>query len=281
MTVSVSQPRLVLPALRTMLYVASLLVFLVGIPLNFLTNQTERFFAWTISVPLTIAFLGAGYWAAGVLEFLGARQRVWVRARIAIPTVFIFTSLTLIVTLLHLDRFHFHSPLLITRVMTWFWLLVYASVAPSLGVLLIMQLRVAGKDPRRQTPGPLWLWIIFAIQALIMIPLGLILLITPDVGIAIWPWDLTTLTGRAIGAWVFSVGIAALHIALEHDLERVEAATLSYSAVGLFELTALARFASAVNWNMVNTWIYAIFLFSLFFAGLIGWIYSRRKIVKA
>ena len=39
--------------MRTMLYVASGLVFAVGITLFLLTEQTERYFAWTIDVALT------------------------------------------------------------------------------------------------------------------------------------------------------------------------------------------------------------------------------------
>src|SRR5258707_2712798 len=104
--------------MRRMLYVAAALVFLAGIPLFLLTEHTDRFFAWTIQSHLTAAFLGAAYWASFVLEILAARQRLWTRARSAVPAVLIFTALTLVVTLLHLDRFHFNAPELLTRAVT-------------------------------------------------------------------------------------------------------------------------------------------------------------------
>jgi hypothetical protein len=55
--------RRITPTMRRMLYIAATLVFIAGIQLFVLTEHTDRFFAWTIGVPLTAAFLGAGYWA--------------------------------------------------------------------------------------------------------------------------------------------------------------------------------------------------------------------------
>ena len=48
--------------------------------------------------------LGAGYLAAAVLEVVADRQASWTRAQVAVPSVLVFTTLTLMVTLLHLDR---------------------------------------------------------------------------------------------------------------------------------------------------------------------------------
>jgi uncharacterized integral membrane protein len=63
--------------MRTLLLVASVLVFIIGIPLFLLSGQTDRYFAWTISVPLTAAFLGAAYWSSFLIEFMASRERVW------------------------------------------------------------------------------------------------------------------------------------------------------------------------------------------------------------
>src|SRR5262245_48284696 len=93
--------------MRTMLYAASVLVFSVGIALYLLTEQTDKYFAWTIQSALTAAFLGGAYWSACALEILAARRRLWADARVAVPAVIVFTALTLVVTLLHLDKFHF------------------------------------------------------------------------------------------------------------------------------------------------------------------------------
>src|SRR5438093_409463 len=110
------------PGLRRMLYVSALLVFGIGLPLFLLSGQTDRYFAWTIQSPLTAAFLGAAYWASGVLELGAARQRWWPNVRSSVLPVFIFTVLTTLVTLVHLDRFHLAVPDLWTRFVTWAWL---------------------------------------------------------------------------------------------------------------------------------------------------------------
>src|ERR671923_107929 len=134
-----SQPFHVRPTtvgMQRMLLVASVLVFLTGIQLYMLTPYTDRFFAWTIQSPLTAAFLGGGYWASFAMEFFASRKRTWAYARIAVPAVLIFTTLTLIVTLLHLDKFHFNDPRLITRGAAWAWSIVYAVVPLLMTVLL-------------------------------------------------------------------------------------------------------------------------------------------------
>ena len=45
--------------MRAMLWAASLLVLLAGVPLFLGSEQTDLYFAWTIMPPLTAAFLGA------------------------------------------------------------------------------------------------------------------------------------------------------------------------------------------------------------------------------
>lgn len=103
-TTSVHKP--LTPAMKRLLIVAGVLVALAGVQLFVFPERTDRYFAWTIEPPLTATFLGASYWASVVFQFGAARSRVWANARIAVPTVFVFTTATLIVTLVHLDRFH-------------------------------------------------------------------------------------------------------------------------------------------------------------------------------
>src|SRR5215471_11947591 len=98
----------VLPFTRAFLVVIIILVFIAGIQLYVFSDQTDRDFAWTINLPITAAFLGAGYWAALVSSILSIRQQQWVRVRSSLPAAFTSTTLLLIATLLHLDKFHFN-----------------------------------------------------------------------------------------------------------------------------------------------------------------------------
>src|SRR6058998_2663469 len=125
---SVPGVRPLIRPMRWLLYAASALVFLAGLQLSFLSEQTDTYFAWTIAPPLTAAFLGAAYWAAFQVEVLATRQSSWAQARVAVPAIWLFTTLTLVVTLVHFDRFHFSSSIASAQGAAWFWLAIYASV---------------------------------------------------------------------------------------------------------------------------------------------------------
>ena len=120
---------------RRILYLASFLVLSVAVSLYLFPEDTDVYFAWTVYPPLSAAFLGAGYLASFLLEFLSAREKIWAHARPAVPGVWAFTFITMIITLLHLDRFHLDSSSIITRAGTWIWLGVYIGVPIALGLL--------------------------------------------------------------------------------------------------------------------------------------------------
>ena len=251
--------------MRRMLLAASALVFVVGIQLFILAEQTDRYFAWTINPPLTAAFLGAAYWASFLLEFLAARQPVWARARIAVPAVLLFTGLMLVATLLHLDRFHLDSAF------GWVWLAVYVVVPPLMLALLVHQLRVPGRDPPRRAPLRPWLRLVLCFHAAVLLALGAALFLLPQTAAPLWPWMLTPLTGRAIGAWLLALGVAAAHLSWENDVERGHVAMPGYAVLGGLELVALARYPGALDWGEPRAWVYLLFLLSVLAVGLYGW----------
>lgn len=268
--------RLTTPGMRLMLLIASGLVFIVGIQLYVLTEYTDRFFAWTIKSPLTAAFLGASYWASFAMELLAARKRVWAHARIAVPAVLLFTTLTLIVTLLHLETFHLFAPDPLTRLTAWVWLAVYAIVPLAMGWLLLAQLRVPGIDPPRGAPLATWLRMALLIHALVLLPLGAGLLLLPELVRPLWPWTLTPLTAQAIGAWLLALGVAAAHSASENDWRRVQVATLSYTVFAVLQLGALVRYPGQIAWDRPAALLYLVFMLSVLLIGLYGWWGSMR-----
>jgi hypothetical protein len=262
--------------LRLLLFIASILVFLAGVPLFVGTEKTDIYFAWTLKSPLTAASLGAAYWASFFLEFFASRERVWARARIAIPAVLIFTSLMLLATLIHIDRLHLHSPLL-PRAITWFWLAIYVMVPPIMLVLLILQLRTPGKDPPRYVTLPHWMRFILGMHAAVMLVLGAALFLKPLLTASLfWPWMLTPLTGRAIGAWLLGLGAAAISAIYENDFARLRIAMITYTLLSGLEFIALARYPKEVNWNSPGIWIYILFLLSILAVGLYGWRVARK-----
>jgi hypothetical protein len=260
--------------MRYWFLVDSLLVLLTGIQLFVLTEYTDRFFAWTITPAPTAAFLGAAYWAALPLVYLSSRETSWARARLAVFGVLVFTSLTTVATLIHLDRFHLFDPHPLAQFAAWVWLAVYVLVPPALLIILILQTRLPGGDPPRQAPQPGWLRASLALQSLVMLVVGVVLFIAPLA--PVWPWQLTPLTGRAVGAWLIGVGVIVAHMNLENDWGRGRATMISYTLLAILELLALARYPMVVAWNALSTLLYVLFLVSVLVIGGYGWLAARQ-----
>lgn len=267
--------RVLTASMRWLLYAASALVFLAGLQLTIFSEDSATYFAWTISPPITAAFLGASYWAAVPVEVIAARQPTWAQARVAVPAIWLFTTLTLVVTLVHFDRFHFSSPIPSAQGAAWFWLAIYAGVPVAMLVIGWLQLRVPGGDPPAGPAPRTWMRIVVFIQGGAMLAFGVGLLALPTVVGSVWPWALTPLTGRAIGAWFVGIGFAALHAGRENDFLRIRPLGGGYTAFGVLQLVALARYAGDLNWSSAAAWVYLAFLLSILPIGLFGWFGHR------
>ncbi|MFQ3631906.1 hypothetical protein [Roseiflexus sp.] len=263
--------KLLIAPMRVMLILAGVLVFISGVQLFVFTEQTDRFFAWTINPPLTAAFLGGAYWSSMLLEWLAARETQWARVRVAVTAVLAFTLITLIVTLIHLDRFHFGSDDPLTRTAAWAWLIVYAVVPPVLAILLVAQIRVTGGDPPIEAPLPAWLWSIIGLQTAALLTVGAMLLVAPGFSAPLWPWSLTPLTARAIGAWLIGLGIAAAQVLREGDLMRVRGVQISSVVFVALQAIALARHPDTVSWSDPRLWGYILALASILAVNLYAW----------
>jgi len=255
--------------MRTLLIVAGVLVFLAGLQLFVFTERTDELFAWTIDVPLTAAFLGAGYWASVAYEWLAARESLWANARIAVPSVFVFTSLTLVATLLHLELFHLDSSFdLITRMVTWGWLAIYVSVPVFMVVTFVKQMRLPGSDPERVATLPRVIAVALIVHAVLFAAFGAWLFVAPERALSLWPWPLTPLTSRAVGAWLLGLGVAAAHSRWENDARRIRAAAAGYVVIVVLQGIALARYPDSVAWGEPQAAVYLVALASMIAVGV-------------
>lgn len=258
------EPRPLTKELRWAFLALGILAFPLAIPLTVLSDDTDRYFAWTIAPPLTAAFLGAGYWSATLLFLLGSRERYWAKARIAASSGLVFTGLTLVATLIHLDRFH------TGRAITWAWIAIYAAVPPVLVVLAARQLLQPGGDPPRERPLAAWVRGLLLLQAVVFVPLGVALFAAPSWADGAWPWTLTPLTARAVAAWVLAIGVGAAHALSENDWTRLRGAAVSFLLYGAFQFVALARYTGTIDWSDWRTWAYVAGLATIALVGLDG-----------
>lgn len=265
-----------LPGMRALLVVAGVLVVLAGVQLFLGSERTATWFAWTIDLPLTAAFLGASYWAAAVIEWTAASRRLWADARIAVPGVLLFTTLTLVVTVVHLDAFHLgaeHGAA--TRAVTWAWVAVYAVVPVLLAVLWWRQSLVPGARPPRTAPQPALLRAALALQAVVLLPAGAWLLLAPATA-AWWPWPLPPLAGRAVGAWLVSLGVVAVHALLERDSRRIRPAAAGSLALVALQVVALVRYGDVLD-GALPTALYLTTLATFVVTGVVPWLPPARR----
>jgi len=238
-----------LPGTRRLLAVASLLVLAAGGQLFVLTDHTDRFFAWTIQTGLTAAALGAFYWASLALLVVALRAGSWADVRSVLPGVALFTTLTLVATILHVGLFHVHSAQAVTRLVTWAWILVYVVAPPAFAAAYAVQLRRAGAVPSRSMPMRPWFRASFGALGAALVGLGVGLFVAPDTLGAIWPWQLTTLTAQALGAWLVGIGAVLVGAVVEGDhLRAVPAAAAAVALAGLV-IVAVARYSADVRWD--------------------------------
>ncbi|MFI7578824.1 hypothetical protein [Kocuria kalidii] len=263
-----------IPALRVLLLVAAFLVFLAGLELFVFPLRTADWFAWTIEPPMTAVFLGAAYWSSAVLEVSGARSTGWDRARLAVWPVFVFTTLTLAVTLLHLDRFHLspdEPPL--ARVAAWAWLAIYALVPLAMLVIGLLQARSrpdAVPEPMAPAALPAGLRLLLVGIAAVLLVVGAALLVLPAAAATLWPWPLTALTARAVGAWLVGLGWAAAYARRSGNARTVRPLGLSALVFALLQAIGLLRYGDVVTWADGSGIGFGVVLVAIGVAG--GWI---------
>jgi hypothetical protein len=253
--------------LRWFFGISAVLALIAGLELFVAAGDTDRFFSWTVDPPLTAAFLDAAYWAACVLLAWAARQRDWGQARTALPPVFTIAVLLLAATLIHLDRFH-HD--LYGR----FWVAVYAIVVPLLAYLIWAQPKGSGAEPAtRPLAGSLR--VALGAQAALLLGFGVLLYVAP-VGLhSIWPWPLTPLTGRAIGAFLCGFGVAVAFALRENALDRLYGSALAWGTLGALELLAVAIHAGDLTAGGPATAAYVAFFASVLGVGVCGALETR------
>jgi hypothetical protein len=260
--------RPLVPGMRYLLFVAAVLVLLAGFQLFVFTERTDTFFAWTIVNPLAAAFLGASYWASFSIEALAGKQTVWANARIAVPAVLVFTALTLAATLIHLNKFHLGGQFPAgTRFVTVAWIVIYALVPVLMLIVLVVQARTPGSDPPRTAALPRWVYAIVALQAIVLLGVGIALFAAPVATAPVWPWALTPLVARATAAWLISLGVAAVHALLERDARRLRPAAVGYVLLVVLQVITLGRYPDQFAWGSASGIIYLIVLATMLLIG--------------
>jgi uncharacterized membrane protein len=210
-------------------------------------DDTGRLFAWDIKPALTPMVLGSVY-LGGAYFFLRAfLAKEWHTVKGGFVPVGTFATLMGVATIAHWDKF------LHTHVAFWLWAGLYFTTpflvfwvflanrkhdAPATGTDLLLSVVVSR---------------IIAVVGGLSLLTGMFLFLLPHQAVTIWPWTLTPLTSRVLGA-IFCLGLAGLGVLFDRRwssarvLLQVAALMLALIVVAGARATGEFDPANAMTW---------------------------------
>jgi hypothetical protein len=214
-------------------------------------QDTERLFARKLQPSMSAMMLAAAY-AGGIYFFTGVlMSKQWHRIKAGILPVTTFASLLGIATLLHWDRFN-HD-----HIAFFAWAGLYLTTP---FIVLAVWLRNRSQDPRRPSTTeflvPRVARIVIGATGVITIVFSLLLFLQPTLMIAWWPWTLTPLTARVMGAMFALPGVVGLGVALDARWSAAQIILQSQGFSIFLILVAAARAWTDFDWTKPASWLF-------------------------
>ena len=155
--------------------------------------ETKTNFAWPIQPVVMAAVLGAFYMSSALLFLLPLFAKRWEMIRVMILPTAIFSTVQLIATFLHWDKFS------VGTTPFYVWFASYLLPPPIFISAYIWHQRRAGQpNPSSDSPLPAWMRSLFWISSILVAFGALGAFIFPPLLIANFPWQLTPLTTRSL-----------------------------------------------------------------------------------
>jgi len=232
-------------------------VILYGFP-----KHTARLFAWPIKPTMTAMMLASAYFGGAYFFLRVLWERHWNVIKHGFLPVVLFASLLGVATAMHWDVFnHQHVTFSI-------WATLYFTTPFLVFGAWLANRRVAGvpavDDLRLSRPAK---WAAGAI-GLLALSQGLFMFVAPGLVAPLWPWPVTALSCRVIGA-IFCLGCAGL-VALTDPRWSAVKLLLQVEMI-MVTLMLFAAFRAAPEFDLHNglTWL----LGGGFVAILVGSVY--------
>lgn len=243
----------ILAVTRAAAAVVIVILLFACVVLFLLPGQTDHRFAWTIHPSVTSMVMGAGYGSALYFFVHVLTERRWHRVGLGFLPTTVFTWMMLGATLLGWDRFrHGSFPFEV-----WFWVYVITPI-----VVPVVWLTNRGHDPKVLEEGDRRfddrIRVAMIVGGTALLAIAAWMYVAPSSAIAVWPWGLTTLTARAIAAFVALPGVAWVAIAVDGRWSAAKV-VLETIAIGLLLiLIAVARAWSDFDHGSVLSYVYVL-----------------------
>jgi hypothetical protein len=238
----------VLPATRLLAVVLVPVLLTAAVILYAFPGDTDHLFAWTIRPDLTSLVLGSAYLGGAWFFVRVARGRRWACVGAGLLAVTLFAALLGVATVIHWDRFN-HG-----HVAFWLWVALYFTAPGLVLAAWVANQRVAappsGGDARLGAVARL----VVAGGAGLALATGLSLFAAPSALLPLWPWQLTPLTRRVVGA-VFCLGSAGLVVVRDPRWVRLRLMVEVAIVMLCLILLGMARARADLSADRVLTWL--------------------------
>jgi hypothetical protein len=252
----------VAPAFRVWLGVEVLFGVLTLLSLGRFPEETADRFAWPIEPTVMATALGAFYLALTPVLVLALVARRWANIRVIVLPALAFTTVELVATLLHWDKFSVGTaPFAV-------WLVSYVLPPPLfLAGYLWHERRGGVPPPVDRLPAGLRAALLLA-GGLLTVE-GVVAFVHPGWLIDSFPWTLTPLTARVLSGWLLLVGTLLLSMAREDDRTRVRLASPFLVVVLPALVIEVLRYGSQVDAGSPRLWTGLVLFGGLAACGLV------------
>ncbi|HST04354.1 MAG TPA: hypothetical protein VLQ48_06410 [Chloroflexia bacterium] len=187
----------------------AILTAIFGPVLVLFPDSTQGYWSWEIKPAMSTVWLGASYAFGAIAIVTMLVVGKWRVAIVPIIGTWMFSLVVCAATLIHLDRFFLGT------INFYVWFAIY--------MLLPVVLPVIWWLNRNQDPGPqpddLLISRTMAVTAggagVVFGLLSLVLIFSPSTADAFWPWALTPLVSRIIGAWLLFIATGLVCLLFE------------------------------------------------------------------
>jgi hypothetical protein len=231
-------------------------------------DQTSHHFAWDIKPSMSAMVLGSVYLGGAYFFVRVTYARRWHEIAGGFVPVATFATLMGVATILHWDRFRHGTAAF------GVWTALYFTTPVIVVVIFLMNRRVEGSsETGLELPRPAAAFIV--VGACLSTLMSAALYLFPDRLLTVWPWHLTELTARMLGA-IFALGIAGFGVV--RDRRWTSARILAQVAMIMLALILVSAIRAHAEFDRSRalTWLFAAgFIITLF--GAAG-LYTRMEL---
>ena len=237
-------------------------------------TDTGRLFAWHIVPTMTAMVLGSAYLGGAYFFIRVATASSWHTVKAGFLPVALFATLLGVATIVHWNKF-IHS-----HVAFWLWAGLYFTT-PFLvlgGWLRNRRMDVSAIADDVLVPvAATWTLTILGAVAFIT---GAVLYLAPAMAMRFWPWQLTPLTCRTIGA-VWCLGVAGVAAPLDRRWTTVRIPLHTAAVMMSLMFIAGIRASAEFDAGKALTWLLAVgFVVVIVAIAVLSWRMERRKLMR-